>query len=74
MNAILKGVQIAFKKGDRPYTEISLQDKSEYSIGQLLQFKMVEMMYLGYLLDVNPFNQPNVEDYKKETRKIIQGG
>jgi len=72
MDAILKGVQTAFKKRERPFMEIILPDKSEYSIGQLLQFKMMEMMYLGFLLDVNPFDQPNVEDYKVETRKILE--
>jgi glucose-6-phosphate isomerase len=30
-------------------------------------------MYLGSLLNVNPFDQPNVEDYKIETRKILEG-
>lgn len=72
MDAIMRGVKTAFKKGKRPFTELILQDKSEYTIGQLLQFKMMEMMYLGFLLGVNPFDQPNVEDYKVETRKILE--
>jgi glucose-6-phosphate isomerase len=42
-------------------------------MGQLLQFMMMEMIYLGFLLNVNPFDQPNVEDYKVETRKILLG-
>jgi glucose-6-phosphate isomerase len=71
MDAILDGVQIAFTKGHRPFTEIVLPDKSAYSIGQLLQFKMMEMMYLGFLLGVNPFDQPNVEAYKVETRALL---
>jgi len=74
MDAIFEGIKIAFKKEKRPFTEITLPDKSEYSIGQLLQFKMMEIMYLGFLLDVNPFDQPNVEMYKTETRKILAGG
>ena len=71
MQAIVKGTQIAFKKGKRPYTEIALPDKSAYSIGQILQMKMIEMMYLGFLLNVNPFDQPNVEQYKVETKKLL---
>lgn len=74
MDAIIEGIKIAFRKGRRPFTEIRLPDKSEYSIGQFLQFKMMEIMYLGFLLDVNPFDQPNVEMYKTETRKILAGG
>jgi glucose-6-phosphate isomerase len=33
---------------------------------------MIETIYLGFLLGVNPFDQPNVESYKEETRKILQ--
>jgi glucose-6-phosphate isomerase len=71
MDAILEGTKEAFKEHMRPYSEIVLPDKSECSIGQFLQFKMIETIYLGYLLDVNPFGQPSVESYKKETRRIL---
>jgi glucose-6-phosphate isomerase len=71
MDAILEGTKEAFKERMRPYSEIVLPDKSECSIGQFLQFKMIETIYLGYLLDVNPFGQPSVESYKKETRRIL---
>jgi glucose-6-phosphate isomerase len=73
MNAILKGVQTSFIKGKRPFMHIILPDKSEFSIGQLLQMKMMEMMYLGFLMGVNPFDQPNVVAYKNETKKILEG-
>jgi glucose-6-phosphate isomerase len=72
MSAILEGTKAAFRKGGRPFVEVKLPCKSEYSIGQFLQFKMIETIYLGCLLDVNPFDQPNVESYKEETRKILQ--
>ncbi len=71
MDAILIGVQRAFTKGKRPFIEIILPDKKPFSIGQFLQLKEMEIMYLGYLLGVNPFDQPNVESYKKETRRIL---
>lgn len=73
MDAILGGVKEAYRKKGRPFMEIRLEDTSEHSIGQLLQFKMLEMMYLGSLLEVDPFNQPAVESYKEETRKILGG-
>ena len=72
MDAILQGIQTAYMKGKRPFTEIILPDKSAFSVGELLQFKMMEIMYLGFLLNVNPFNQPNVESYKIETKKILE--
>jgi len=71
MTAILDGVQIAYKKGKRPFMELVLPDKSPFSIGQFFQLKMMEVMYLGYLMNVNPFDQPNVESYKVETKKIL---
>jgi len=71
MSAIMEGAKVAFRKGGRPFMEVKLPCKSEYPIGQFLQFKMMETIYLGYLLGVNPFDQPNVESYKSETRKIL---
>lgn len=59
-------------KGNRPYAEIVLPDKTASSIGQFMQFKMMEIMFLGALCKVNPFDQPNVEAYKRETRKILE--
>jgi glucose-6-phosphate isomerase len=71
MDAILEGIKRAFRNDKRPFIEMRLPDKSEHSVGQFLQFKMIETIYLGHLLDVNPFNQPNVESYKRETRRIL---
>jgi glucose-6-phosphate isomerase len=71
LDATLEGTKAAFRRGKRPFIEVTLPDKSEYPIGQLLQFKMIETIYIGQLLDVNPFDQPNVESYKGETRRIL---
>lgn len=73
LNAILEGVKIAYQKADLPFMEVVLDDISEHSIGAYLQFKMLEMMYLGRLLNVNAFDQPSVESYKTETKKILEG-
>ncbi len=71
MDAIMQGTMAAYRNGKRPFVSISMPKKSAFYLGQLLQMKMIEMMYLGYLLDVNPFDQPQVELYKKETRAIL---
>ena len=71
LDAVLKGVQAAFKTNKRPFVTVHLPFVNEHMLGQLLQMYMIEMIYLGYLLEVNPFDQPNVESYKKETRKIL---
>jgi len=73
MSAILEGVKIAYTKNQLPFTEVILDDISEYSIGEFLQFKMIEIMYLGKLMGINAFDQPNVELYKEETRKLLSG-
>ena len=71
MNAIMQGTMAAYRNGKRPFVSISMPKKSAFYLGQLLQMKMIEIMYLGYLLDVNPFDQPQVELYKKETYAIL---
>lgn len=71
MLAILQGVKTAYRARKRPFVSLEIPEHSAYYIGQLLQYLMFEMVYLGYLLEVNPFDQPNVELYKEETRKIL---
>lgn len=72
LKAILEGVKIAYQKAELPYMEVVLDDISERSIGEYLQFKMLEMMYLGQFLNVNAFDQPSVESYKIETKNILE--
>lgn len=72
MRAIYGGVTSAYRKKKLPFTEIRLADTSERSLGEFLQFKMMEIMYLGKLMNVNAFDQPNVELYKTETKKLLR--
>lgn len=71
VDAIERGIQEAYVKEKRPFVCIEMPEITEYTLGQLMQFYMVQMMYLGFLLEVNPFDQPQVELYKKETRKML---
>jgi glucose-6-phosphate isomerase len=72
MTAILEGVKIAYGKQSLPFMEVVLDTIDLPSIGGYLQFKMLEMMYLGQLFNVNSFDQPNVESYKIETKQILE--
>ncbi len=72
MNAIYYGVKIAYLKNGQPYSEIVMHEISEGTLGQYLQLKMIETMYLARLLGVSAFDQPKVEDYKRETREILK--
>ena len=72
MTAILEGVKIAYNKQVVPFMSVEFDDITPYELGAFMQFKMIEMMYLGKLLNVNPFDQPNVESYKLETKQILE--
>ncbi len=61
---------LAEKKRSLAVCEIEKLD--EASLGQLLQFFMLEVYFLGKILGVNPFNQPGVEKGKILTRKILE--
>jgi glucose-6-phosphate isomerase len=71
MTAIYGGVKAAYQKNGLPFTEIVFGGLSPYAIGEYMQFKMCEMMYLAQLLHVNAFDQPAVEKYKEETRSLL---
>ncbi|HLW72923.1 MAG TPA: hypothetical protein VKR54_02650 [Candidatus Babeliales bacterium] len=71
MSAILEGTKRAYHHDNRPFVSVTLPEKSAYYLGQFMQIKMIEIIYLGFLLNVNPFDQPQVESYKKETKNIL---
>ena len=69
--AIYEGVKKALEKEKMPFGEVVLDSLDEEELGYLLESKMIEVALLGRLLKVNVFDQPAVELYKKETRKIL---
>jgi glucose-6-phosphate isomerase len=71
IEAILNGVQTAYNEHDLPYFQIELETISPHTLGMFMQYKMIEIYYLGKLLDIDPFDQPNVESYKVATRKNL---
>ncbi|MBP1591424.1 MAG: glucose-6-phosphate isomerase, partial [Oscillospiraceae bacterium] len=50
---------------------ITIPDKSEYTLGQLFYFFEFACGVSGYILGVNPFNQPGVESYKKNMFALL---
>ncbi|MGM5483676.1 MAG: hypothetical protein ACQER9_02030 [Nanobdellota archaeon] len=68
--AIEKGVIGAFRKSKIPFSEFFINGK-EYDLGYLMQSLMIETIFLGRLMNVNPFDQPSVEKYKKITRNEL---
>ncbi len=71
MGAIFRGVKTSYAQHTMPFTEIVIDEISARSLGEYMQFKMIEIMYLAQLLEVNDFDQPAVELYKNEVRKIL---
>lgn len=65
------GTMIAHLDGGVPQLKIELPLLNEYYIGQLLYFFERACGISGYLLGVNPFDQPGVEAYKKNMFALL---
>lgn len=66
-----KGTMLAHIDGDVPNIHISLPLLNEYYIGQLFYFFEKAVGISGYLLGINPFDQPGVEFYKKNMFALL---
>lgn len=71
INAIFLGTQQAYFNKNRPFCSIIFKEKSAYEVGQFMQFNMYMIVYLASLLRIDPFNQPAVELYKNEAKKLL---
>ncbi|MDR1653994.1 MAG: glucose-6-phosphate isomerase [Prevotellaceae bacterium] len=65
------GAMLAHLDGGVPQLKIELPALSEYYIGQLLYFFERACGISGYLLGINPFDQPGVEAYKKNMFALL---
>jgi glucose-6-phosphate isomerase len=66
------GTQIAHVDGDVPNIRIEIEQLDEYNIGQLIYFFEKACGISGYLINVNPFDQPGVEAYKKNMFALLE--
>lgn len=65
------GTMLAHLDGGVPNIQIEISQVNENSIGQLLYFFEMACGISGYTLGVNPFDQPGVEDYKKNMFALL---
>mgnify|MGYP001628377117 FL=1 len=65
------GTKMAHVDGGVPNIRIEIPAIDEYSLGQLIYFFEKACGISGYMLGVNPFNQPGVEAYKKNMFKLL---
>ena len=68
----MEGTIIAHVNGDVPNLMITIDRIDEFNIGWLIYFFEKSCGLSGYLLGVNPFNQPGVEAYKKEMFRLLK--
>ena len=68
----MEGTVQAHVSGDVPNIIINLKQLNETSIGELIYFFEKACAVSGMILGINPFNQPGVEEYKKNMFKLLK--
>lgn len=66
------GTRIAHVEGGVPNIQITIPRLDEHSLGQLIYFFEKGCGISGYILGVNPFDQPGVEAYKKNMFALLE--
>lgn len=70
--AAFNGTLQAHKDAEVPIVIISIDKIDEYNFGYLVYFFELACGASGYLLGVNPFNQPGVEQYKSYMKELLK--
>lgn len=66
-----EGTILAHSDGNVPNAVLNIEEASEFELGYLIYFFEKACAISGYLLGVNPFNQPGVESYKKNMFALL---
>ena len=61
----------AFEKKKIPFREFRIKTINEEVLGKLFSIFIVETIILGKLLNINPFDQPAVEQVKIDTKNFL---
>ena len=67
----MNGTILAHTDGNVPNLLINIPAQDEYSLGQLFYMFEFACGVSGYILGVNPFNQPGVESYKRNMFALL---
>jgi len=67
----MNGTMLAHTDGNVPNLVVKIPKQDEFSLGQLFYFFEFACGVSGYILGVNPFNQPGVESYKKNMFALL---
>ena len=60
-----------FNRKKIPFRSFEILKRTEQSLGEIFSFFMLETILLGRALNVNPFDQPAVEEVKVYTKNIL---
>ncbi len=66
-----QGTAIAHTDGGTPTIVLELEKRGAYEFGYLVYFFELAVAISGYMLGINPFNQPGVEEYKKNMFALL---
>lgn len=69
--AIVYGTAKAHNEGSVPVLVFDIETLDEVNVGYMFYFFEIACTMSAYLLGVNPFNQPGVEQYKKNMKNIL---
>jgi glucose-6-phosphate isomerase len=69
--ALYGGVIGAYNEQKLPYKTTIFEDELAYDLGVFMGMRLREVMYVAELMNLNAFDQPNVELYKKKTKAIL---
>ena len=67
-NALIK----ALRKKDIPFREFKIKKNSEEILGKLFSYFIIETVIIGKLSNINPFDQPAVEQVKVYTKDLLK--
>ena len=66
-----QGTCMAHVDGHVPNLQVSIPEINEFHLGELIYFFEMSCAISGYMLNVNPFDQPGVEAYKRNMFKLL---
>jgi glucose-6-phosphate isomerase len=68
----LRATEKAHHTGNVPVIEVKVPEQNETTLGELFYFFEMSCAISALILGVNPFNQPGVEEYKKNIKELLK--
>ena len=72
INAQCNATKNIFKLKKIPFRQITFNKKNEEELGEIFTFFVLETILLARLMNINPFDQPAIEQVKIETKRFLR--